>query len=133
VVACGLQGTARFTGPRWAIDSLDPEIPTPTPEPSPSPEPSEPIASPPPLGSRGPALPNDVIEGALWILAVLATAIVALALWRWLTQRPPNVAPGLRDIGETSGTVTHPTAEPAIGLKPHLPLLRRGVEEALTF
>jgi hypothetical protein len=122
VAASGVEGTARFTGPRWV-----PHWNTSPASPAPQRAPSLPRASLPAATSgRG---SNVALAGILlWVVIGLAVLIIAIFIWRWLMRRTPRSRRG--DLGNGQALTVSPTVvvpEP----EPEAPAIRRGVEQAL--
>jgi Domain of unknown function (DUF4129) len=122
VVGSGIEGTTRFTGPRWVPHWNTSPRPAALP-----PAPSPPRASlPPAVSGRGSSV--DLAGILRWVAIGLAVVIVAFLTWRWLTRRVPRSRSG--DVGK-SAVLTASPAEVVPEPEPEAPVIRRGVEQAL--
>lgn len=132
LVAAGLEGPARFTGLRWALDLGAAPLRSPEPEPTLTPEPTLPPVAPP-LTESGPAiaLPAEVIQGAIWLLVAIAVTLLVLLIWKWIAQRPSRATLGLLDSGRPTSAAFEVPRDGGTEAELDVPPLRRGIEQAL--
>lgn len=121
-VAAALEGTTRFTGPRWVPDWH--QSPRQTPRPTPTlPQVSAHPQAPPTGGGGG------LAEIVVWVVVAIAVVAIALLLWHRLRRLRARTAPTVRGIGGL--TSASPDLAPAPEPEPDVPAVRRGVEYAL--
>lgn len=123
VVAAGVEGGARFTGPRW--------VPHFHPRPVVPPTPSRPPA---PLATQAPGVNRSAVRlpiGTIlmWTAVALAIVLAVLLIWWWRKRAPrrggprPIEVPSAPAVAADVGRATEP--------EPDAPVLRSGLEEAL--
>lgn len=124
VAAAAVEGTARFSGPRW-----NPQLPPPTMPAAPTQGGRQPHDTGPALQQPHPTLILDptVITGIILLVTAL---IVAALIWRWLRQRPTRFTATVPIAGRVlPGEQTDMDDEPDAEML--APIVRRGLARAL--
>jgi Domain of unknown function (DUF4129) len=123
VLAAGLSGQARFSGPRWLPNFKVSHNPVPPPTPT---QRSSPTQRPfPKRHASGGYVPGEIL---LWVVVAIVVFGVLMLLWRLWAGRRARQARGRRSI-VTAAPVSQVPVEPEP--EPDTPALRTGIELAL--
>jgi hypothetical protein len=122
VVAAGVEGRARFTGPRWVPDFHAGPVVA-----SPPSRPQATFATPPPTSSSKVHVPLGTI--LFWTAVTLAIVLAVLVVLWWRRQPPRRRAPRPAEA-EAPPVIAAGVGQP-VEPEPDVPVIRSGLEEAL--
>ena len=122
VVTSAIEGSVRFTGPRW-VPHWNPSLQV-----KPHPAPSAPTQPVPQVLHRGSGHLFDTI--LFWVL-IAAAVIVVLLLARLLLRYPFRSLRRPRDADVLAASAVSSSPEPEAEPEPDAPVLRRGIDQAL--